>query len=86
MDLHMPEMDGHETTAKIREIYPHAKQPTIVALTASDTVADTMRCLSHGIGMGIEGLNLALGAPPPAFACGTICRDAFLRTLRFPSL
>lgn len=48
----MPEMDGHETTAKIREIYRHDEQPTIVALTASDAMADTMRCLSHGIGMG----------------------------------
>eukprot|EP00123_Amoebidium_parasiticum_P015139 comp22804_c0_seq1/m.35782 comp22804_c0_seq1/g.35782 ORF comp22804_c0_seq1/g.35782 comp22804_c0_seq1/m.35782 type:complete len:214 (-) comp22804_c0_seq1:313-954(-) len=49
MDLHMPEMDGHETTKRIRVMFPPEEQPTIVALTASEEVADTMQCLAHGI-------------------------------------
>ena len=34
MDLHMPGLDGYETTKKIREITP-GKQPVIIALTAN---------------------------------------------------
>ena len=34
MDLHMPGLDGYETTHKIREITP-GKQPVIIALTAN---------------------------------------------------
>ncbi len=34
MDLHMPGLDGYETTQKIREITP-GKQPVIIALTAN---------------------------------------------------
>ena len=34
MDLHMPGLDGYETTNKIREITP-GKQPIIIALTAN---------------------------------------------------
>jgi two-component system sensor histidine kinase BarA len=34
MDLHMPGLDGYETTNKIREITP-GKQPVIIALTAN---------------------------------------------------
>jgi len=34
MDLHMPGLDGYETTSKIREMAP-GKQPVIIALTAN---------------------------------------------------
>eukprot|EP00121_Abeoforma_whisleri_P012495 Awhi_evm1s11535 len=49
MDLHMPEMDGHETTRFIRTHLSADQQPTVIALTASDDIADTMKCLSLGM-------------------------------------
>lgn len=48
MDLHMPEMNGHETAKRIRSMYREEEQPTIIALTASDSVEDTIECLKLG--------------------------------------
>eukprot|EP00127_Corallochytrium_limacisporum_P000196 Clim_evm13s7 gene=Clim_evmTU13s7 len=63
MDLHMPVMNGHEATATIRQMYPKSLQPSIIALTASDDVEDTLRCLSlgfqHYIAKPISAMDLA---------------------------
>lgn len=34
MDIHMPEMDGLEASKRIRDTYPQAQRPRIVALSA----------------------------------------------------
>eukprot|EP01135_Chromosphaera_perkinsii_P006954 Nk52_evm3s634 gene=Nk52_evmTU3s634 len=48
MDLSMPVLNGHECAQKIKEFLPEEKRPTIIALTASDSVQDTMECLKLG--------------------------------------
>ena len=49
MDCHMPEMDGFEATARIRNMRgPNAKVP-IIALTASAMANDKERCLDAGM-------------------------------------
>lgn len=45
MDMHMPEMDGHEATARLREEGYTGK---IAALTASVMRTDSHRALDHG--------------------------------------
>jgi len=44
-------MDGFETTQEIRQIYSHHphNMPTIVAMTPSNDLEDSVRCLSLGI-------------------------------------
>ena len=37
MDVHMPIIDGLEASRRIREIYPEAARPRIVALSADTT-------------------------------------------------
>ncbi len=48
MDLQMPGMDGHETTAAIRRDPRHAKLP-IIALTAHAMADVRQRCLAEGM-------------------------------------
>ncbi|MBD2448129.1 response regulator [Nostoc sp. FACHB-152] len=49
MDIQMPEMDGWETTIRIRqEFSPHA-QPWIIAMTAHARVEDRQECLRVGM-------------------------------------
>lgn len=48
MDLHMPEMDGLETTALLRERYGADRLP-IIALTADVTEEQHLKCLASGI-------------------------------------
>ena len=48
LDLHMPEMDGFETTRAIRAD-PRVPRPWIVALTASAMAGDREKCLSAGM-------------------------------------
>lgn len=48
MDLHMPGLDGYETTQKIREITP-GKQPVIIALTANAMPAEKEKALESGM-------------------------------------
>jgi CheY-like chemotaxis protein len=57
MDIHMPEMDGYESTRKIRELsYPRAKSVPIMAMTANVFKEDVERCLA-------AGMNDHLGKP-----------------------
>jgi signal transduction histidine kinase/ActR/RegA family two-component response regulator len=48
MDLHMPQMDGLETTRLIRKM-PLARQPQVIALTASAFEEDRQACLAAGM-------------------------------------
>jgi polar amino acid transport system substrate-binding protein len=48
MDIQMPEMDGFEATAAIREI-PHMKQTPILAMTAHAMAGDRQRSLDAGM-------------------------------------
>jgi len=48
MDLHMPGLDGYETTQKIREITP-GKQPVIIALTANAMPREKEKVLQAGM-------------------------------------
>jgi CheY-like chemotaxis protein/HPt (histidine-containing phosphotransfer) domain-containing protein len=49
MDVQMPEMDGVETTQRIREQWMDGERPWIVAMTAHALSGDRERCL--GVGM-----------------------------------
>ena len=46
MDLHMPEIDGHQTTVKLRE--KGVKSP-IIALTANSMKNERIRCIQSGM-------------------------------------
>ncbi len=48
MDLQMPEMDGHQATAKIRSDSRFAKLP-VIAMTAHATMEERQRCLASGM-------------------------------------
>ena len=49
MDCHMPEMDGFETTSRIRALPAPFGGVPIIALTASTTEADHLACLRSGM-------------------------------------
>ena len=48
MDLHMPGLDGYETTRKIREIH-HSRQPVIIALTANALPQEKTKVIQSGM-------------------------------------
>ncbi len=48
MDCQMPELDGYETTQRLRQL-PKAAQPVVVALTAHAMPEDREKCLSVGM-------------------------------------
>ena len=48
MDLHMPGIDGYETTKEIREITP-GKQPVIIALTANAMPQEEKKAIQSGM-------------------------------------
>jgi CheY-like chemotaxis protein len=49
MDVQMPEMDGVEATQRVRELFPAATRPRIVALTANAMSGDRERYLALGM-------------------------------------
>jgi CheY-like chemotaxis protein len=49
MDIQMPEMDGLETTARIRQQRRAKTQPWIIALTANALAGDRERYLAAGM-------------------------------------
>jgi CheY-like chemotaxis protein len=49
MDVQMPELDGLETTQRIRANFPATRQPFIVAVTAGVTVLDQNACRKAGM-------------------------------------
>jgi signal transduction histidine kinase/DNA-binding NarL/FixJ family response regulator len=79
MDVQMPGMDGLETTRRIRDEWPAAERPRIVAVTANALREDRETCLSAGMDdylskpVLLEDLRAALcrgvgtemTAPPP---------------------
>jgi two-component system sensor histidine kinase/response regulator len=67
MDLQMPEMDGHQATAKLRADARFGALP-IIAMTAHATVEEQQRCLD-------EGMNDHISKPiDPAALFDTVAR------------
>jgi signal transduction histidine kinase/CheY-like chemotaxis protein/HPt (histidine-containing phosphotransfer) domain-containing protein len=54
MDVHMPELDGIETTRRIRAEWPEAEQPAIIALTAASQKEDLEQCFAAGMNSSID--------------------------------
>ena len=72
MDIHMPNMDGYETTKRIRgSALPGADKIPIIALTANTFQEDINRCLACG-------MNKHIGKPVDAGAVIAILKEYLL--------
>ena len=49
MDVQMPELDGLETTRRLRRELPDTQQPRVIAMTANAMQGDRERCLAAGM-------------------------------------
>lgn len=49
MDIHMPEMNGLDATRELRRRFPAARQPVVIAMTASAMQTDREQCLDAGM-------------------------------------
>jgi CheY-like chemotaxis protein len=49
MDVQMPDMDGVEATEQIRDIWPPAEQPRVIAMTANALTGDREKYLDSGM-------------------------------------
>jgi len=49
MDCHMPELDGYQATARIRQMDREIRHTPIIALTASTAASEREKCLASGM-------------------------------------
>jgi signal transduction histidine kinase len=49
LDVQMPEMDGYEAARQLRQRWPDAERPRIIAMTGNAMLGDRERCLEAGM-------------------------------------